>query len=233
MEDNKIDPTINKYLTIQKEAYKMFLPNCEQTKEEYMEFYKHDPDSPDNKHNEKCNVDSKCCSSHMSLYKGVCAWHYVRMARWYKAECGCNRRWIYCDSDGTGRHIFRKYYDTFEMPVSDGQLYCCGFAQNSDEIALTCGNMRVCAGHASLHNGDGPVKVLTKNISGTLQGKGFKVYCDEVSKNIITYDDAIKAHLYYKKRCDDLSFDWLVIASHMEDRPSYVTSMIVDGLVYQ
>ena len=105
------------------------------------------------KHNPQCRIDSEQCSKEMSPYDGLCFWHHARMATIKLLPCGCQMNLVCC-GDGTGRHIFRSFYNVWEIPVSDysGTLYCCGQTQNSDTQSYVCGDMMVCQKCSEQHD---------------------------------------------------------------------------------
>jgi hypothetical protein len=95
-------------------------------------------------HNQLCKINSKACSTKMSPYNDLCLWHYCRMAKYYYSSCGCCTVYA-CYGDSTGRHIFREYYNCWDIPVKDsfGKFYCCGQCQNRDSETHYCGTMLV------------------------------------------------------------------------------------------
>ncbi len=99
-------------------------------------------------HNSACKITSKSCSKDMSQYNDLCLWHYYRMASHHKFSCDCDSVGsdkYYCFGDSTGRHIFREYYNCWDIPVQDTsrQLYCCGRCQNTDTETHMCGRLLV------------------------------------------------------------------------------------------
>lgn len=96
-------------------------------------------------HNPLCKIDSKSCSVDMSQINDLCQWHYYRMATHHNFPCGCGSEKYFCSGDATGRHIFREYYNCWDIPVQDlsGKIYCCGQCQNRDAETHTCGRMLV------------------------------------------------------------------------------------------
>ena len=81
-------------------------------------------------------------------------WHRVRMASHFIVQCDCGTHDI-CRGDGIGRHMFRDYYDRWDIAVGDAcHIYCCGSTQNADSQTHQCGSMMVCPEHVHLHDAD-------------------------------------------------------------------------------
>jgi hypothetical protein len=81
----------------------------------------------------------------MSPYNDLCLWHYCRMARYLSISCDCGSEHYTCYGDSISRHMFREYYNCWNIPVKDlfGKLYCCGECQNKDSETHYCGLMLV------------------------------------------------------------------------------------------
>jgi hypothetical protein len=200
--------------------------------------------------NPKCKLGSEYCTEVMSKVHNLCKWHHARMASWQEIECGCRKHIAY-NSDSGGRIMFRRYYEVYDLPVviTGGSIYCCYKCGNADTDIYMCGTMHVCEEGKHLHDPktlkaksevksepveDGAVKVLIKGILGIKVGAGFyvAVILDRGNVVIKTYEDAMETHVYFSKRKDDRSFLWLVVASHMKDRPTYIQPIMHEDLVY-
>ena len=239
----------------------MFHPNCLESVEEVEKNCKLYNSS--DKYNPKCaipklyaikKVDVRQyelhCTEDMSCIPDLCRLHHARMAKWQQVDCHCTKKHMVCNGNFSGIHIFRLYYNSWDMPsiYPNGKLCCC-YCHPYWYPVGKCGDMLVCNKHAKDHSAmrtmnyvreeykieNGAVKVLTPNITGIKKGNGFIVYSSPDGKNntlIKTYKDAMNLHLHCVDIDNAKSFDWLVIASHMEDRPSIIKPIIVDGLVY-
>lgn len=78
---------------------------------------------------------------------------------------------------------------------------------------------------------DGPVKVLTPGVFGIRQGDGYVVSVAHSRGNVTikSYVDAVKLHLWaHADGEEDAALKWQILASHMPDRPSYVTPIKFD-----
>lgn len=102
--------------------------------------------------NPSCRVKSESCSEALGA-PDLCFWHFHRMAQAVEVECGCRHN-LTMNSDWTGRDLYRRYHNNYELPVLDsgGYLYCCGVCQNTDYYEYVCGDMRVCSKHEHLHS---------------------------------------------------------------------------------
>lgn len=213
-------------------------------------------------HNPRCAIiESKQCSTAMSEevpagMKPLCLWHHARMASTNIIKCACGEH-VCCNGDATGRTIYRNYHDSWNMSVIDGVgTYCCGTCQNSGNHVAKCGDMYVCDEHLENHKKtslrmkdkedeenkedeedekDGPVKVLPPGVYGSKKGNGYEVDVAHARGNVHIngYVDAMKLYLWdIQDNKENSARRWLIIASHMLDRPSYVIPIEVEGLIH-
>jgi hypothetical protein len=111
-----------------------------------------DEHSASHRMNPRCILSRAGCSRAMLKGStGLCSWHASRLANVESTDCGCTQGWIGICGDATGRMLRR---DLFELvrPEAEGRtliwdgvgLYCCGFAQNTDQCPFRCGKVRIC-----------------------------------------------------------------------------------------
>jgi hypothetical protein len=108
--------------------------------------------------NPKCILSRAGCSRNLLDGKpGLCTWHAVRMANVEPGACSCGKYWVTVCGDHTGRHlrmdlIARVVNQPRDTLIWDGvDLYCCGFAKNTDQCPFRCGRVRVCCSCVKKH----------------------------------------------------------------------------------
>jgi hypothetical protein len=140
----------------------MFHKNIDNKRQTYAVYdaYASERNTTDFKQNNPaCKYYSSQHSVKMSDVSDLCEWHRLRMAKHIIEKCGCGQCDV-CIGDSTGRHIFRDYYNRWDMPVIDssGLMYCCSGCQNADRETHMCGDMRVGKCCISKHQHARPIK---------------------------------------------------------------------------